>query len=399
MGLGAPTLAAKNGFSNPLLQRVSRALMFDVLRSRCKSEIVTRGPLIRSLLTSAASTVDSAIGSAVLLRRPRLRGGDPEALGHDERVARLSELQDVYDRPEHYVAGAPFFPEHKAISPTLTPVRTIFGPGPGKVVDVTWPSEFDVVCESIREKYLAHPKNLRGAARLFLHENSSRPAVILIHGYMCGQYPLEERLWPVQWLFERGLDVALFVLPFHAVRTDERSPKFPGGDPRITNEGFRQAIHDLRTLCAYLRGRGAESIGVMGMSLGGYTTSLFATLDETLSFAIPIIPLACIADIAKSAGRFVGSPKEQALQFERLEAVHRAVSPFARNPKIDGDRVLILAAAGDKITPVDHARRLSDHFGAPLEMFHGGHILQFGRADAFRSVGRLLGRLGLFVTR
>lgn len=352
--------------------------------------------MIRSLLTSAAATFDSAIGSAVLLRRPRVRGhNDPEALGHDERIARLAELQEIYDRSEHYADDSAFFPAPRPISPFVTPVRTIAGPGPGKVVDITWQSHFEPICESVREKYLAHPKNLRGAARLFLHENSARPAVILVHGYLCGQFPLEERIWPVQWLFERGLDVALFVLPFHAVRTDDRSPKFPGGDPRITNEGFRQAIYDLKTLIGYLRGRGAESVGIMGMSLGGYTTSLLATLDESLSFAVPIIPLASIADIAKNAGRFVGSPAEQEMQYAGLESVHRVVSPMARPSRIDKDRVLILAASGDQITPVDHARRLADHFGAPLETFHGGHILQFGRADAFRSVGRLLGKLGL----
>lgn len=355
--------------------------------------------MIRSLLSSAAATFDSAIGSAVLLRRPKTRHGDPEALGHDERIARLAELQEIYDRSEHYADDSAFFPAHRPMAPFVTPVRTITGPGPGKVVDITWQSHFQPICESVREKYLAHPKNLRGASRLFLHENPARPAVILVHGYLCGQFPLEERIWPVQWLFERGLDVALFVLPFHAVRTDDRSPKFPGGDPRITNEGFRHAIYDLKTLTGYLRGRGAESVGIMGMSLGGYTTSLLATLDESLSFAVPIIPLASIADIAKNAGRFVGSPAEQEMQYARLESVHRVVSPMARPSRIDKDRMLILAASGDKITPVDHAQRLADHFGAPLETFHGGHILQFGRADAFRSVGRLLGKLGLLSGR
>jgi len=149
----------------------------------------------------------------------------------------------------------------------------------------------------------------------------------------------------------------------------------------------------------HLRGGGADRIGILGRGLGGFTTSLLATLDEKLAFAIPIIPLASIADIAKNSGRFVGSEQEQALQYEGLESVHRAVSPLARPPRIDGDRMLILAASGDKITPVDHARRLADHFGAPLETFHGGHILQFGRADAFRSAGRLLGRLGLLAGR
>jgi hypothetical protein len=48
---------------------------------------------------------------------------------------------------------------------------------------------------------------------------------------------------------------------------------------------------------------------------------------------------------------------------------------------------------------VDHARRLASHFNAPLELMTGGHLLQFGRADAFRAIGRMLGRLGLFEER
>jgi dienelactone hydrolase len=189
------------------------------------------------------------------------------------------------------------------------------------------------------------------------------------------------------------------VLPFHAVRAEEGAPLFPSSDPRITNEGFRQAVLDLRALAAFLRDRGAEAVGMMGMSLGGYTTSLLATLDDTLTFAAPIIPLASIADVARMAGRFVGSPEQQRLQYEGLEAAHRVVSPFARPSRLPADRVLILAASGDKITPVEHARKLADHFGAPLELFHGGHLLQFGRGDAFRAVGRMLGRIGLFVRR
>ena len=49
----------------------------------------------------------------------------------------------------------------------------------------------------------------------------------------------------------------------------------------------------------------------------------------------------------------------------------------------------VLGAEGDRITPVEHARWLAAHFGARLHLFHGGHILQFGRADAFREVGRV----------
>jgi dienelactone hydrolase len=314
-------------------------------------------------------------------------------------MAALASLRRTYDVPDHYGAGSSFFAEPAPIDPRVARVRAISGPEPGTVVDLTWPSAFEPVHPDIRDRYLEHAANRDAAARLFLHAGPARPAVILVHGYRCGQYRLEERIWPVQWLFERGLDVALAVLPFHAVRSDERSPKFPGSDPRITNEGFRQAVLDLRALAGFLRGRGSEAVGLMGMSLGGYATSLASTVDERFAFAVPIIPLASIADVARAAGRFVGTPEEQRLQFEGLEAVHRVVSPFARSSRVPADRVLVLAASGDKITPVDHARRLAHHFNAPLETFHGGHLLQFGRADAFRAVGRMLGRLGLLARR
>ena len=38
---------------------------------------------------------------------------------------------------------------------------------------------------------------------------------------------------------------------------------------------------------------------------------------------------------------------------------------------------------------------LADHFGAPLSTWHGGHLLQFGRSDGFREIGRMLNRLGV----
>ena len=37
----------------------------------------------------------------------------------------------------------------------------------------------------------------RAAARLFAHEQA-RPLIILLHGYMAGQYSVEQRFWPVE---------------------------------------------------------------------------------------------------------------------------------------------------------------------------------------------------------
>ena len=219
---------------------------------------------------------------------------------------------------------------------------------------------------------------------------------MLIHGYMAGQYALEERAWPIEWLMKCGLDVAVAVLPFHAMRASpgrrRRPPPFPGADPRFTNEGFRQAVLDVRGLVGFLRGRGAPSVGVMGMSLGGYTTALLATVERQLAFAVPIIPVASIADFARDQGR-LGDGHEIAAQHAALEEANAIVSPFARPSLLPRDRVLVIAGDADRIAPPAHAERLARHFHAPLVRFHGGHLLQFGRGGAFREVGKLLRRL------
>lgn len=354
--------------------------------------------MLREVLNRAASHVDTVVGAAIFHRSAASRArSQSESLGPADRMIALASMAALYDRPEHYELDTPFFATPTAIAPRATRVREIPG---GEVSDWTWPSPFELHCAEVADRYLATAQNQRAAARLFLHRDRPRPAALLLHGYRAGQFAVEERAWPIQWLFERGLDLAIVVLPFHGVRAHGLgSPMFPGSDPRITNEGFRQSVLDVRSLARHLLDRGAPAVGVMGMSLGGYTASLVATIEERLSFAVPLIPLSSIADVADRLGRFVGSPEEQADQRAGLDRVHRVVSPLARPARLGRDRILIAAAEGDRITPPEHARRLAAHFGAPLTTFSGGHILQLGRSQAFRAVGRMLGGLGLLDRR
>jgi hypothetical protein len=353
--------------------------------------------MLRQVLTTAASGVDRMIASALLGRSKQSRARSrTESLGHDERMEALAQITALYDRPEHFSDPNTFFPAPRPISPRMTRVRRWSGkPDRGEVIDLTWPSTYEPFAADISDRYLEHVPNRMAAARFFMHSGPPRPAAILIHGYRCGQWAIEQRAWPIDWLLGRGLDVVLAVLPFHAVRARPGPPLFPSSDPRFTNDGFRQAASDLRALARFLRDRGSPAVGVMGMSLGGYTASLLLTIEDNLSFAAPIIPLASIADSALAGGRLVGTEQQQRLQHAAIDAVHRVVSPFARPSRLAGDRILVVAGSGDRITPMAQAGRLAAHFQAPLHAMHGGHLLQFGRSDAFREIGRMLGRLGL----
>ncbi len=311
----------------------------------------------------------------------------------------LARIERSYGDPNLLARPDAFFPPAPSITPRLRRALSGLHPG-GEVFNASWPSAFEPFLPEIRDKYLAHIRNRTAYARLYLAAEP-RPLAVLVHGYLGGRWMLEERAFPVSWLVRRGLDVALVVLPFHAqrAREDRRAPPpFPGSDPRFTIEGFRQAVGDIRALIAWMRARGAPEVGLMGMSLGGYTTALLATIETGLSFAVPIVPLASVADFAREQGRFAMGSEGDA-QHAALDAVTRVVSPFARPsrmvPKRGIPRVLVVAGEGDRITPITHAERLARHFDAPLVRFPGGHLLQLGRREAFREVERLFKNLGL----
>lgn len=344
----------------------------------------------RKVLGNAAAVVDRAVTRTAFVRTSRNSDGSrAEMLSHEERVGALSRLALLYETPsaEHY------FRPPRVVSPSSRFVRSM--PDGGSVVDLAWPSDYTPFLPDMAERY-DRAENRVAAVRLFRAAHP-RPVAICVHGYLGGHYGMEERAFPVSWFYKIGLDVALFVLPFHGVRGDPRksAPPFPGADPRMTNEGFRQAMGDLSDFVAWLRSQGHPEVGLLGMSLGGYTTALAATLIENLAFGIPIIPLGSFADIARDQGRIGSSPEQVAVQHAGLERIHRVISPLDRKPLLAPNRMLVIGAKADQITPIAHARRLAAHFGAPLDSWHGGHLLQFGRSEGFRRIGRLLGELGV----
>jgi pimeloyl-ACP methyl ester carboxylesterase len=335
------------------------------------------------LLGEAASVLDRAAVRAASGSRK------PPARSHAERLRILAEWTQLYADPSIAYFRAP-----RRIVPTARSAGVLSG---RDVVDLAWSSGYRPFLPDFEGKYLRVEQNHVAAARLFA-STPPRPIAILIHGYRMGGFRMEQRIWPLEWLFELGLDVALFVLPFHGVRArvDKRGPPpFPGADPRMSNEGFRQALADLGDLAQFLRAKGHAEVGLMGMSLGGYTTALAATIDAELAFAVPIVPLACLADFAYEQGRLGETVGEQASLHAALVEFHRIVSPLARPPRVSPERVLVIGGKLDRITPIRHAQRLARHFNSSLHSWSGGHLLQVGRSESFQRIAERLKGLGI----
>jgi pimeloyl-ACP methyl ester carboxylesterase len=348
---------------------------------------------------SAAGAVDRAATLAIQARNNVRRATfTAQSVGGAERVETLQSFVDWY--PDSL--GDDFFLPPRAISPVAREVPSELGFSPSGMAghvaqasDLSWASDYQPFVPAVAERYARTTENHAAAVR-FLGSREKRPVAILIHGYMAGSYQVEQRIWPMQRLVRSGYDVALFTLPFHGLRANAArrgAPEFPGSDPRFSNEGFRQVILDLRNFVRWLREQGHPEIGVMGMSLGGYTAALLATVEPGLSFCVPVIPLASLADFVREQGELSGAPEAQAREHALLERIYRVVSPLDRKPLIAPSRTLVVAAKADRITPVAHARKLAAHFSAQLVSWHGGHLLQLGRNAAFRRVEALLREL------
>jgi pimeloyl-ACP methyl ester carboxylesterase len=360
-----------------------------------------RRRLLGKLASGLGGAVDGAVLSALRYRfsqasPSRQQGAVARAAEHQaDRRALLLQAIEFYDRPE---VRAGFFPEPPA--PRVAEATRRRLPG-GRVVDVAFPSAYQPAWDLARRDYLQHEPNLTARARLYLHASPAPTTLVCLHGFRGGAFFIEERAFPVRWLYSLGLDVVLFQLPFHGDRAGRHAPVWPSSNPIRTNEGFGHAIFDLRALIKWLRTRDgagqAMAAAVCGMSLGGYTAALWATV-EPLAFVAPMIPVASFPDLMWSHGegsRERERAEREGIDVEMLRRVMAVHTPILRTPRVPPERVQVIAAKGDRIAPGEQAERLAAHFRSEVLRFTGGHILQFGRGDALRALARRMGTLGL----
>jgi len=231
-----------------------------------------------------------------------------------------------------------------------------------------------------RERYLAYAPNRTAHAWLLRHSGPQRPWVICIPGYRMGHPAVDFAGFRAQWLHRQlGLNVAIFVMPFHGPRTVGRrsGDGYLAGDFLDTIHAQSQAVHDLRRLIGWLRRQGAPAIGVHGVSLGGYTAALLGALEPDLARVVLGIPAACFVDLTRAnvppgllqAAEWLGFPLAQ------IEETLRIVSPLAMRPRVPHERRFIYAGTGDRLAPPHHAWQLWRHWNEPRVLwYHGSHV-------------------------
>lgn len=222
--------------------------------------------------------------------------------------------------------------------------------------------------------------NNRCAVRVLRHPGPPRPWLLCIHGYRMGMPWLDMSLFHPRWLHERlGLNIVQPVLPLHGPRRIgwRSGDYFLDGDLLDLAYAEAQALWDLRRTLAWIRQQEEQPrIGVFGISLGGYNASLLANYDGGLDFVIAGIP---VIDLAAALWRVMPPAHmnyftSQGIDESNYRDILRVVSPLARQPLVDKERLLILGGAADRIVVPHHPIQLSRHWGVPVHWYQGSHL-------------------------
>lgn len=316
-------------------------------------------------------------------------------------VAAIKNAADFYSNHKDWSSN----PNSFFVEPTSIPkVDTHFVHGftNGHILDLKFKSSYQVQNPAYRFEHAKYEENQSVHARMWQHDEGARATIFALHGWTMGDQRLNSLAFLPGLFYRMGLDVVLVELPFHGRRRpqalgNEAGNLFPGNNLSRTNESLGQIISDLRQLALFLKSKGAQNIGCVGMSLGAYVSALWASLDP-LSFCIPIVPVVSMPELAWKAvsidpefKRFKGEGLTKEL-LQRGYAVH---SPLNHKPKIDRDNALILAGLGDKIIPSAQPRMLWNHWDhPPIHWFRGGHLAQFKSKRAMERIIRFFHERG-----
>ena len=259
--------------------------------------------------------------------------------------------------------------------------------------------------------YLPRFRRYEGLSELHVfawrHDRPAPLSVLLLHGWGVGDRRLHEVEFNIGRLYRQlGLDVYFYVAPFHGLRRPpgHRSGELhPSVDIVRSNEAFVQTVQELRALISMIKDGNDAPLGVMGSSLGGYTSALLASVDDRLSFAVPIIAPASLADLFWEQGEGESVHEEAralGLTIERFRAAWALHSPLSYQPKVPRSHRLIVGASNDGLVTRPHVDALWEHWGRPRRFeFTGGHVLQVGRGAYVRELASWLRELRLLPTR
>jgi dienelactone hydrolase len=156
----------------------------------------------------------------------------------------------------------------------------------------------------------------------------------------------------------------------------------------------------MRRLLSWVQAQEASAVGAFGLSLGGFTTALFASLTDGLSCAVPGIPVSDLRRVLErhAAPHQIRYAQTLGYDFDRIGEVLRVISPLALTPRVPFEGRMFFAANADRLVPPDQVRDLWRHWEEPeIVWYEGTHVSFMNERSVWTGVDRTLRENGLAI--
>ena len=272
----------------------------------------------------------------------------------------------------------------------------------GQVREVSFMTKFESVNDNYRNRLKGFKHSKIAKAKHWMH-TSEKPlgCVVAVHGWMLGDQKASALTLVPGFFYRMGLDVIVVELPLHGSRSpEEYTPLnlFPSLDPAVTNESFAQSIFELREVISWVKDELSCPVIGLGLSLGAQTIALLSSI-MALDAVICVAPMVSLSSFIWQ--QVVGTTLEQTLIKAGLDKTlidegFAVTAPLSYSPKIDKDRMMIVAGKNDVIVPSHHATELWEYWQKPkIHWLDDGHIEQLVAPGTGHVIHGFLRDLGL----
>ncbi|MBX7159928.1 MAG: alpha/beta hydrolase [Acidimicrobiia bacterium] len=309
------------------------------------------------------------------------------------------ELEDAHDHfrrkgwiddPRSYHRSPPVLRD-----PLLIPGMTILGQHFEKLM---FESGFEPHAgEPGGERWHSYVPNHIAHAWVLRHDDDvARPWVVCVHGFGMGIPVADFVGFRAGHLHkDLGYNVVMPVLPLHGPR--KVTPL--GGEAFISFDllngviGMAHAVWDMRRLLSWIATQNPASVGMYGVSLGGYTTALTAGFVGDLDFVLTGIPVADLLALyrAHAPRHVMRRAEEHGIFSDETDSVLAVARPTTFPALVDHDRLFMYAGIGDRMAMPEQAHTLWKHWEEPrIEWYPGNHVGYMWSGDVRRFVDEVL---------
>ena len=224
-----------------------------------------------------------------------------------------------------------------------------------------------------------HPKNNTVHCEYFCPTSpSKKPGVIVLH-ILGGDFDLA-RLF-ARSLANKGVAALFLKMPYYGERKqDDVDVQMISMDPHQTVRGMRQAVLDIRQAASWLAAQDEvdpDQLGIMGVSLGGITAALTASVE-------PRFHRVCLLLAGGSMGEVAWTSTEMAELRDKWTAgggtkeslfeIIKPVDPVTYAKPLASRKILMLNASHDEVVPPACTESLWHAFGEPeIVWWDAGH--------------------------